>query len=110
VPVTAPPDSSEAYYISSSKEAVALAKKQGTLHVFICLLPKKWLFTNKSPLEQKKITAGFVCIICGYNDDYACKDLIKWNPTRKTANDRKYFGKLYDSRIDLIFGSRSLIP
>jgi dihydroorotase len=61
-------------YISSSK-AVALAKKQ-VLDCIFHLLPQKEmeLFTNKIPLEDKKITAE-VCIhhLWLTNDDYATK-------------------------------------
>jgi dihydroorotase len=98
--------SEEACYISSSK-AVALAKKTGArLHVFHLSTAKEMeLFTNKIPLEDKKITAE-VCIhhLWFTNDDYATKgNLIKWNPAVKTANDRKVLWEaLLDDRIDVI--------
>lgn len=98
--------SEEACYISSSK-AVALAKKTGArLHIFHLSTAKEMeLFTNKIPLEEKKITAE-VCIhhLWFTNEDYATKgNLIKWNPAVKTANDRKVLWEaLLDDRIDVI--------
>ncbi|HMI05924.1 MAG TPA: dihydroorotase [Flavobacterium sp.] len=98
--------SAEACYISSSK-AVALAKKTGArLHIFHLSTAKEMeLFTNKIPLEEKKITAE-VCIhhLWFTNDDYATKgNLIKWNPAVKTADDRKALWEaLLDDRIDVI--------
>ncbi len=63
------------------------------------------LFTNKTPLEDKKITAE-VCVhhLWFTNDDYETKgNLIKWNPAVKTANDRKALWEaLIDGRIDVI--------
>jgi dihydroorotase len=108
VPVTAHHliRSEEACYISSSK-AVALAKKTGArLHVFHLSTAKEMeLFSNKIPLEEKKITAE-VCVhhLWFTNDDYATKgNLIKWNPAVKTANDRKVLWEaLNDGRIDVI--------
>ena len=98
--------SEEACYISSSK-AVALAKKTGArLHVFHLSTAKEMdLFTNKIPLEQKKITAE-VCIhhLWFTNEDYDTKgNFIKWNPAVKTENDRKALWEaLLDDRIDVI--------
>ena len=98
--------SEEACYISSSK-AIALAKKTGArLHVFHLSTAKEMdLFTNKIPLEDKKITAE-VCIhhLWFTNEDYDTKgNLIKWNPAVKTANDRKVLWEaLLDDRIDVI--------
>ena len=98
--------SEEACYISSSK-AVALAKKTGArLHVFHLSTAKEMdLFTNKIPLEQKKITAE-VCIhhLWFTNEDYDTKgNFIKWNPAVKTENDRKVLWEaLLDGRIDVI--------
>ena len=98
--------SEEACYISSSK-AVALAKKTGArLHIFHLSTAKEMdLFTNKIPLEEKKITAE-VCVhhLWFTNDDYATKgNLIKWNPAVKTTNDRKVLWEaLLDGRIDVI--------
>ena len=98
--------SAEACYLSSSK-AIALAKKTGArLHVFHLSTAKEMdLFTNKIPLEEKKITAE-VCVhhLWFTNEDYHTKgNLIKWNPAVKTANDRKALWEaLLDDRIDVI--------
>ena len=98
--------SEESCYLSSSK-AVALAKKTGArLHVFHLSTAKEMeLFTNKIPLEQKKITAE-VCIhhLWFTNEDYDTKgNFIKWNPAVKTENDRKALWEaLLDDRIDVI--------
>jgi dihydroorotase len=108
IPVQAHPliRSEEACYISSSK-AVALAKKTGArLHIFHLSTAKEMeLFTNKIPLEQKKITAE-VCIhhLWFTNEDYDTKgNFIKWNPAVKTENDRKALWEaLLDDRIDVI--------
>ena len=98
--------STEACYISSS-QAVALAKKTGArLHVFHVSTAKELdLFTNKIPLEQKKITAE-VCIhhLWFSDEDYKTKgNFIKWNPAIKTAADRDALWEaLLDDRIDVI--------
>lgn len=98
--------SAEACYISSSK-AIALAKKTGArLHVFHLSTAKEMeLFTNKIPLEEKKITAE-VCIhhLWFTNADYDTKgNFIKWNPAVKTAEDRQALWEaLLDDRIDVI--------
>lgn len=98
--------SAEACYISSSK-AVALAKKTGArLHIFHLSTAKEMeLFTNKIPLEEKKITAE-VCVhhLWFTDEDYKTKgNFIKWNPAVKTADDRKALWEaLLDGRIDVI--------
>ena len=98
--------SEEACYISSSN-AIALAKKTGArLHIFHLSTAKEMdLFTNKIPLEQKKITAE-VCIhhLWFTNADYDTKgNFIKWNPAVKTENDRNALWEaLLDDRIDVI--------
>lgn len=98
--------SEEACYISSSK-AIALAKKTGArLHIFHLSTAKEMeLFTNKIPLEEKKITAE-VCIhhLWFTNEDYAKKgNFIKWNPAVKTEKDRDALWEaLLDDRIDVI--------
>lgn len=98
--------SEEACYLSSSK-AIALAKKTGArLHVFHLSTAKEMeLFTNKIPLEEKKITAE-VCIhhLWFTNEDYATRgNFIKWNPAVKTENDRNALWEaLLDDRIDVI--------
>jgi dihydroorotase len=64
--------------VISSSKAVALAKKnRARLHIFHLSTAKEMdLFTNKIPLEQKKITAE-VCIhhLWFTNDDYATKGI-----------------------------------
>ncbi len=98
--------SEEACYISSSK-AIELAKKTGArLHIFHVSTAKETdLFTNKIPLEEKKITAE-VCIhhLWFTNEDYDTKgNLIKWNPAVKTAQDRQgLWEALLDGRIDVV--------
>lgn len=98
--------SEEACYISSSK-AIALAKKTGArLHIFHLSTAKEMeLFTNKIPLEEKKITAE-VCIhhLWFTDKDYAKKgNFIKWNPAVKTEKDRDALWEaLLDDRIDVI--------
>ncbi|SNR70626.1 dihydroorotase [Flavobacterium sp. ov086] len=98
--------STEACYISSSK-AVALAKKTGArLHIFHLSTAKEMeLFTNKIPLEDKKITAE-VCVhhLWFTDEDYKTKgNFIKWNPAVKTKEDRAELWKaLNDGRIDVI--------
>ena len=98
--------SEEACYISSSR-AIELAKKTGArLHVFHLSTGKETkLFSNKTPLKDKKITAE-VCIhhLWFSDEDYENKGtLIKWNPAVKTAKDRDELWKaLLDNRIDVI--------
>lgn len=98
--------SAEACYLSSSN-AIALAKKTGArLHVFhVSTGIETNLFTNKIPLEEKKITAE-VCIhhLWFSDEDYAKKGThIKWNPAVKTATDRqKLWEALLDDRFDVI--------
>jgi len=98
--------SEEACYISSSK-AIALAKKTGArLHVFHLSTAKETnLFTNKIPLEEKKITAE-VCVHHLWFDDsdYDKKGtLIKWNPAVKSAKDKAgLWEALLDDRLDVI--------
>lgn len=98
--------SEEACFISSSK-AIELAKKTGArLHVFHISTAKELdLFTNKIPLEEKRITAE-VCIhhLWFTDEDYKTKgNFIKWNPAVKTADDRKALWEaLNDGRIDVV--------
>jgi len=98
--------SEEACYISSSK-AIALAKKTGArLHVFHVSTAKETnLFTNKTPLEEKKITAE-VCVHHLWFDDSDYDEkgtLIKWNPAVKTKKDKEGLWKaLLDDRLDVI--------
>lgn len=108
IPVSAHPliRSAEACYISSSK-AIELAKKTGArLHVFHISTAKELdLFSNKIPLEDKKITAEVCVHHLWFSDkDYAAKgNFIKWNPAVKTEEDRDaLWAALLDDRIDVI--------
>lgn len=98
--------SEAACYISSSR-AIELAKKTGArLHVFHLSTGKETaLFTNKIPLEEKKITAE-VCVhhLWFSDEDYETKgSKIKWNPAVKTEKDRtELWEALLDDRIDVI--------
>ena len=108
IPVKFHPEirSVEACYKSTVK-VIELAKKTGArLHVFHLSTAKELaLFTNKIPLQDKKITAE-VCIhhLWFSDEDYETKgNLIKWNPAVKSANDRKaLWDALIDGRIDVI--------
>lgn len=108
IPVKFHPEirSAEACYISSSK-AIELAKKTGArLHIFhVSTAVETDLFTNKIPLEEKKITAEVCVHHLWFTDaDYATKgSLIKWNPAVKSAEDRDALWKaLLDDRIDVV--------
>ena len=108
IPVKFHPEirSAEACYISSSR-AIELAKKTGArLHVFHVSTAKETdLFTNKIPLEEKKITAEVCVHHLWFSDaDYEKKGaLIKWNPAVKTAEDRQALWEaLLDDRIDVV--------
>jgi dihydroorotase len=98
--------SEEACYLSSSK-AIELAKKTGVrLHIFHVSTAKETrLFTNKIPLEEKKITAE-VCVhhLWFTDKDYDTRgNFIKWNPAVKTQTDQDGLWKaLLDDRIDVI--------
>ncbi len=98
--------SEEACYLSSSK-AIALAKKTGArLHVFHLSTAKETnLFSNKIPIEKKKITAE-VCVhhLWFDDNDYASKGtFIKWNPAIKTEKDKEGLWKaLLNDKIDII--------
>ena len=108
IPVKFHPEirSVEACYKSTVK-IIELAKRTGArLHVFHLSTAKELdLFTNKIPLEDKKITAE-VCIhhLWFSDEDYETKgNLIKWNPAVKSADDRKALWEaLLDDRIDVI--------
>ncbi len=98
--------SEEACYLSSHF-AVELAKKHNTkLHVYHLSTAKETaLFSNKLPLEKKRITAEACVHHLWFSDeDYEKKgSLIKWNPSIKTAADRDgLWAALLDDRIDVI--------
>lgn len=96
----------EACYKSSSF-AVELARKHNTrLHVFhVSTARELSLFTNKIPLKEKRITSE-VCIhhLWFSDEDYQSKgNLIKWNPSVKTAYDRdKLFEAMLDGTLDVV--------
>src|SRR6201985_121482 len=98
--------SEEACYLSSSM-AVELAKKHNTrLHILHISTEKEtYLFSNKIPLKDKRITAE-ACIhhLWFTNKDYETKgNLIKWNPAVKAEADRDGILKaVLDGRIDVI--------
>lgn len=98
--------SGEACYLSSSK-AIKLAKKTGArLHVFhLSTALETNLFSNRLPLEKKKITAE-VCVhhLWFSDEDYDTHgSRIKWNPAVKSSADRDALWKaLLDDRIDVI--------
>ena len=84
-----------------------MAKKTGArLHVFHLSTAKEMeLFTNKIPLEQKKITAEVCVHHLWFTDaDYETKgSLIKWNPAVKTEKDRDALWEaLLNDKIDVI--------
>jgi len=108
IPMSAHPliRSEEACYLSSSF-AVNLAKKHDArLHVFHISTAKETdLFTNKKPLEKKRITSEACVHHLWFTDaDYESKgSLIKWNPSVKTEADRQgIWAALLDDRIDVI--------
>ncbi|HNP18908.1 MAG TPA: dihydroorotase [Fulvivirga sp.] len=98
--------SEEACYISSSM-AVGLAKKYNSkLHVLhISTAKELGLFENKTPLNQKRITAEACIHHLWFNDtDYAKKgSFIKWNPAVKAKSDQEAILKaVLDGTIDVI--------
>lgn len=91
----------------SSNLAVSLAKLHNTrLHILHLSSAKEMnLFENRTPLEEKKITAE-VCVHHLWFDsvDYQEKGtMIKWNPAIKTAKDREALWEaLLDDRLDVV--------
>jgi dihydroorotase len=77
-------------------QSVALRKTE-RLHVFHLSTAKEMdLFTNKIPLEDKKITAEFVFITFGLPMMIMLlRATIKWNPAVKQPMIEKCCGKLY---------------
>ncbi|MFI5221189.1 MAG: dihydroorotase [Bacteroidia bacterium] len=96
----------EACFMSSSF-AVELAKKYNTQLHILHLSSKKELalLRNDIPLSQKRITAE-ACVhhLWFSDDDYEAKgNLIKWNPSIKTREDREaLFSAILDGTIDII--------
>jgi len=98
--------SEEACYLSSSM-AVDMAKKFNTrLHILHISTEKEtYLFDNKTPLKDKRITAEACVHHLWFSDeDYETKgNLIKWNPAVKKASDRDAILKaVLNGRIDVI--------
>lgn len=83
--------SEEACYASSS-EAVGLARKLGTrLHLFHLSTAKELSLLDSGALDERRIT-GEACVhhLWFCDDDYETfGNLIKWNPSIKTAADRQ---------------------
>lgn len=108
IPTSAHPDirSHEACY-KSSHFAIELARKHGTrLHVLhLSTAQETELFTNKIPLEQKKITAE-VCVHHLWFDrsEYDRQGaLVKWNPAIKNREDADaLMVALLDDRMDVV--------
>ncbi|MCG3165750.1 MAG: Allantoinase [Bacteroidia bacterium] len=108
IPIEAHPliRNAEACYKSSSM-AVELAKKYNTrLHILHISTAKECgLFDNKTPLNEKRITAE-ACIHHLWFDEsyYKTKGtLLKWNPAVKAASDKDEILKaVLDNRIDII--------
>jgi len=98
--------SAEACYASSS-EAVRLAVKHNSrLHLFHLSTAKEMtLLENNKSLKDKKIT-GEVCVhhLWFTDKDYLeYGNLIKWNPSIKTIEDRAALRKaLVDGRLDVV--------
>lgn len=96
----------EACYLSSSF-AAELAKKHNTrLHILHLTTEKELsLFTNKIPLEEKRITSE-VCVHHLYfnkNDYTSLGSKIKCNPAIKEEyNQKALFQALLDDRLDII--------
>lgn len=96
----------EACYLSSAK-AVALAKEHGTrLHILHLTTEKEMsLFDNSVPLKEKKITAEVCVHHLWFSDkDYNRKgNLIKWNPSIKSAKDKEaLIEAVLSNKIDVV--------
>ena len=98
--------SEEACFLSSSL-AVSLAKKYNTrLHILhISTAKEVGLFDNKTPLQDKRITAEACVHHLWFDDrDYDSKrNWIKWNPAIKTETDKDgVLAGLLADHIDVI--------
>ena len=93
--------------ISSTKKAIAIAKKYNTrLHILHLSTAKEAaLFDNSVPLNKKRITAE-VCLhhLWFCDEDYKrLGSKIKWNPAIKSDADRDgLLQALIEDRIDII--------
>src|SRR5205814_7118343 len=91
----------------SSLTAIQIAKKYNTrLHILHISTEKELqLFSNMTPLKEKRITAE-VCVhhLHFTSDDYArLGNQIKCNPAIKAPNNREALWKaLLDDRLDVI--------
>ncbi len=97
--------SAEACYASSS-EAVRLATKHNSrLHLFHLSTAKEMTLLENKALKDKKIT-GEVCVhhLWFTDEDYPkYGNLIKWNPSIKTKEDRDTLRKsLIEGRLDVV--------
>ena len=98
--------SREACFLSSS-HAIKLAKEYNTkFHILhISTADEMKLFSNRLPLEQKRIT-GEVCVHYLWFDDSSYDELgnlIKWNPAIKTRYDRDaLIAGVNENLIDII--------
>jgi len=108
VPVSAHPliRSVEACYRSSSRAIELATKHNARLHILhISTERETSLFSNKIPLEEKRITAEACVHHLWFTDaDYETKEnFIKWNPAVKTLEDREAIREAVNSdRIDVI--------
>lgn len=92
---------------ASTKRAIELANKHNArLHILhLSTGIETELFTNKIPLEEKKITTEVSVHHIWFTDkDYdRLGKKIKWNPAVKTQQDKdQLFEALLDDRIDII--------
>ncbi|MGQ1948128.1 dihydroorotase [Geofilum sp. OHC36d9] len=98
--------SAEACYRSSSKAVELADKYKSRLHILHLSTAKEIdLFSNKLPLEEKKITAE----VCVHHLWFEAKDYdhlgarIKWNPAVKTHEDREALRQaLKDNILDVV--------
>jgi len=98
----------EACY-KSTKLAVELATKHNTrLHILHVSTAKELdLFRNDIPLMEKKITAEACVHHLWFSDkDYDLKrNLIKWNPSIKSENDRNNLIKALENNLIDVIGT-----
>src|SRR5664280_1105869 len=98
----------------SSSHAVNLAKEYNTrLHVLhLSTADELKLFTNRLPLNQKRIT-GEVCVHHLWFDDSAYDDLgtlIKWNPAIKTRFDREALTNAVNNNLIAVSYTHLTLP
>ncbi len=98
---------SERACVKATRRVIDLARKHNNrLHLFhISTLSEALMFDNKTPLEQKKITAEACVHHLFFNDtDYEKQGhKIKWNPAVKTEKDRSGLVQaLLSDHLDII--------